>query len=501
MTAARQRAKTGVPGLDDVLVGGLPRGRIYLLKGTAGAGKTTLAMQYLLNGARAGEKGLYVALSESRDELEEVAQSHRWDLSGIELLEIADSAEPRAQDDNTLFLPAEVELGETTRRILEAVVRAHPSRVVIDSLSEIRYLAGTEIRYRKQIMALKQLFMAKNSTAILVDDEVSGSGMSLIESIAHGVLLLQQIVPRYGPERRQLVVSKLRGVKYRGGFHDLRINTGGLVVFPRLIPEEHIKPFQPQMLESGLPELDRMLGGGLDRGTTTLVIGPAGTGKSAVAAQYATAAALRGESSLFLIFEESRETLFARTSALGIPMAEQVDAGRIRLRAMNPVEITPGEFTQIVRDAVEQQGTQLVVIDSLNGYFNAMPEENLLELQLHELFRYLRQLGVSVILTLAQHGIVGPLAGGPIDLSYLADTLVLLRYFEAGGQIRKSISVPKKRAGRHESTIREMAMDRRGLHVGAPLTAFRGVLTGLPEYTGAPANDLIPEGEPRPGDR
>ncbi len=396
-----------------------------------------------------------------------------------------------------------MELGETTRRILEAVERTGPSRVVIDSLSEIRFLAGTEVRYRRQVMALKQLFMSKNCTALLVDDDVEGKESTLLESIAHGVLLLEQIFPRYGPERRQLLVSKLRGVKYRGGFHDMRIKTGGLTVFPRLIPEEgtQTQRFPPQLLESGLPELDRMLGGGLDRGTTTLILGPAGTGKSAVAAQYAAAAALRGDNSLFLIFEESRETLFARTRALGIPFAEQVDAGRIRLQAMNPVEITPGEFTQIVREAVEQEDARLVVIDSLNGYFNAMPEEKLLELQLHELFRYLRQLGVTVILTLAQHGVVGPLAGGPVDLSYLADTLVLLRYFEAGGMIRKAISIPKKRAGRHESTIRELAMDRQGLHVGEPLTAFRGVLTGLPEYTGAPANDLIPEGEPRPVDR
>jgi circadian clock protein KaiC len=497
-----QRAQTGIRGLDDVLTGGLPRGRIYLLKGAAGAGKTTMGLQFLLNGAAQGESGLYVALSENRPELEEVAHSHGWDLDAIEVQEMVDSGEVRVEDDNTLFLPAEVELGETTRRILEAVERTGPSRVVIDSLSEIRYLAGTEVRYRRQVMALKQLFMSKNCTAFLVDNEVEGAGSTLLESIAHGVLLLEQIFPKYGPERRQLLVTKLRGVKYRGGFHDMRIKTGGLAVFPRLIPEEHRKPFSPEALSSGLSEIDRMLGGGLDRGTTTLVMGPAGTGKSVLATQYATAAALRGESSLFLIFEESRETLFARTQALGIPMVEQVDAGRIRLQAMNPVEITPGEFTQIVRDAVEQHGVRLVVIDSLNGYFNAMLEEQLLELQLHELFRYLRQLGVSVILTLAQQGVVNTVTAGPIDLSYLADTLVLLRYFEAGGQIRKSISIPKKRGGRHESTIRELAMDRRGLHVGEPLTAFRGVLTGLPEYTGAPANDLIPEPEqPYSGDR
>jgi circadian clock protein KaiC len=492
MEGTAERAKTGIRGLDDVLTGGLPRGRIYLLKGAAGAGKTTLGLQFLLNGRDAGERGLYVALSENRAELEEVARSHGWDLSGLEIQEIGEPDDVTAREENTLFLPAEVELGETTRRILDGVERGSPARVVIDSLSEIRFLSGTEVRYRRQVMALKQLFMSKNCTALLVDDEAGGRRDALLESIAHGVIQLEQLIPKYGPERRQLLVSKLRGVRYRGGFHDMRIRKGGLTVFPRLIPDEHPGGFSPGQVASGLPELDRLLGGGLDRGTTNLVMGPAGTGKSALAAQYAAAAAVRGENALFLIFEESRETLFARTRALGIPLPEQVEAGRIRLLPVNPVEITPGEFTQIVREAVEKHDARLVLIDSLNGYFNAMPEEKLLELQLHELFRYLRQLGVTVILTLAQHGLLGTVMAGPVDLSYLADTLILLRYFEAGGQIRKAISIPKKRAGRHESTIRELAMDDGGLRVGAPLTAFRGVLTGVPEYVGSASTDLIP---------
>ena len=462
MTSTSKRAETGIPGLDHVLSGGLPRGRIYLLKGSAGAGKTTLGLQYLLNGAAAGERSLYVALSENRAELEEVARSHGWDLSPLDIQEVGEAGDIRADDENTLFLPAEVELGETTRRILDSVERSRPSRVVIDSLSEIRYLAGTEVRYRRQVMALKQVFMAKGCTALLVDVQSARSPDGLLESLAHGVIQLEQLIPKYGPERRQVLVSKLRGVRYQGGFHDMRITTGGVVVFPRLIPEETGGRFRGELLPSGVAELDVILGGGLDRGTTNLLMGPAGTGKSALAAQYASAAAARGEKSLYLIFEESRETLFARSRALGISLPEQVEAGRIQLLPVNPVEITPGEFTQIVRQAVEAQDARLVVIDSLNGYFNAMPEEKLLELQLHELFRYLRDLGVTVILTMAQHGLFGTLMPGPIDLSYLADTLILLRYFEAGGRIRKAVSVPKKRAGRHESTIRELAMDGAG---------------------------------------
>jgi circadian clock protein KaiC len=487
---ATSRAVTGIQGLDDVLSGGLPRGRIYLLKGAAGAGKTTLSLQFLLNGAARGEPGLYVALSEDRAELEEVARSHGWDLSAIDIQETSEVPGPGPEEENTLFLPAEVELGETTRRILHGVETGNPARVVIDSLSEIRFLAGTEIRYRRQIMALKKLFMSKKCTALLVDDEAGGRD-ALLESIAHGVIQLEQNIPRYGPERRQLLVSKLRGVRYRGGFHDLRIKTGGVVVFPRLIPEEHGQGFPAEHVASGVAELDKLLGGGLDRGTTTLIMGPAGTGKSALAAQYAAAAAGRGENVLYLIFEESRETLLARTRALGIPLSEHVEAGRVRLLPMNPVEITPGEFTQIVREAVESQRARVVVVDSLNGYFNAMPEEKLLELQLHELFRYLRQLGVTVILTLAQHGMIGTQMASPIDLSYLADTLVLLRYFEAAGQIRKAVSILKKRAGPHESTIRELALDRGGIRVGEPLTDFQGVLTGVPEYSGPSKSELI----------
>ena len=486
-----ERARTGIPGFDDVLGGGLPLGRIYLLKGSAGAGKTTLGLQFLLNGRQSGERGLYVALSETRSELDEVALSHGWDLSGLDVQEVGEGGDHKADEENTLFLPAEVELGETTRRIIEGVEVRKPARVVIDSLSEIRYLAGTEMRYRRQIMALKSLFMSQGCTALLVDDEAGDGRDSLLESIAHGVIQLRQVFPEYGPERRQVLVSKLRGVRYRGGYHDIRIRTGGLVVFPRLIPDGDAGLFEPGGVASGLPELDNLLGGGLDRGTTTLIMGPAGTGKSALAAQYAAAAAGRGENVLFLIFEESRETLYARTRALGIPLPEQVESGRIRLLPINPVEITPGEFTQIVREAVESHRARLLIVDSLNGYLNALPGEKLVELQLHELFRYLRQLGVTVILTLAQHGLVGSTMQSPVDLSYLADILVLLRYFEADGKIHKAISIPKKRSGRHESTIRELAMDTGGLRVSAPLTQFRGVLTGVPTYTGEGGRDLL----------
>ena len=492
MASASKRASTGIQGFDDVLGGGLPPGRIYLLKGSPGSGKTTMGLQFLLNGAAAGERGLYVALSENRAELDEVARSHGWDLTRIDVDEMGEAGDAGSEEDNTLFLPAEVELGETTRRILEGVDRGNPQRVVIDSLSEIRYLSGTEVRYRRQVMALKQLFMSKGCTALLVDDMALGRHDALVESIAHGVIVLEQLVPRYGPTRRQLLVSKLRGVRYSGGYHDMRIRTGGIVVFPRLIPEEHGERFTADRIASGLPELDQLLGGGLDRGTTTLIMGPAGTGKSALAAQYAAAVGKGGEKALFLIFEESQETLYARTRALGIALPEQVEAGNIVLLPVNPVEITPGEFTQIVREAVEQHHARLVVVDSLNGYFNAMPEEKLLELQLHELFRYLRQLGVAVILTMAQHGFIGSMTS-PVDLSYLADTLILLRYFEAGGEIRKAVSIPKKRGGHHEPTIRELAMDGGGLRVGLPLVDFRGVLTGVPEYVGTEVPKLKPD--------
>jgi circadian clock protein KaiC len=489
MNSTAERARTGIPGFDDVLGGGLPRGRIYLLKGTAGAGKTTFGLQFLLNGREAGERGLYVALSETRSELDEVARSHGWDLSELEVQEVGEPGDLKTEEENTLFLPAEVELGETTRRILEGVEKGNPARVVIDSLSEIRFLAGTEMRYRRQVMALKSLFMSKGCTALLVDDETGGRD-SQLESIAHGVIQLQQTFPEYGPERRQILVSKLRGVRYRGGYHDIRIHTGGLVVFPRLIPDANAGLFETGGVTSGLPEVDRLLGGGLDRGTTTLIMGPAGTGKSALAAQYAAASASLGENVLFLIFEESRETLYARTRALGIPLSEHVESGRIRLIPMNPVEITAGEFTHVVREAVETHHARLLIVDSLNGYLNAVPGERLVELQLHELFRYLRQLGVTVILTLAQHGLLGHMQS-PVDLSYLADTLVLLRYFEANGKIRKAISIPKKRSGRHESTIRELAMDGGGLRVGEPLDSFHGVLTGVPTYTGEADRDLL----------
>jgi circadian clock protein KaiC len=478
------RVKTGIRGLDDVVDGGLPANRMYLVQGDPGVGKTTIGLQFLLDGAAAGERGLYVTLSETAEELSAVAHSHGWDLGGITVHEVMPSTSLLlAEDDSTLFQPSEIELGETTRAILFEIERIGASRVVIDSLSEIRLLSQSALRYRRQILALKHFFAGKHITVLLLDDGTSEAGDIHLQSIAHGVIRVEQLAPLYGAERRRLRVVKLRGVNFRGGFHDMKIETGRVVVFPRLVAAEHLGDFPLDSASSGVPALDALLGGGLDRGTTNLIMGPAGTGKSAIAAQYATAAGDRGEAVHLFTFEEGLGTLFKRTQLLGIPLRRCVDEGRIVVQQVNPAELTPGEFAALVRTRVEQSSARVIVIDSINGYFSSMPEENFLMLQLHELFTYLRQRGVVVILTLAQHGLIGHMAS-PIDLSYLADTVVLLRYFEAGGEIRKAISVPKKRSGRHEQSIRELAMDGGGIRLGPPLSNFRGILTGTPEYLG-----------------
>ncbi|HEY1250786.1 MAG TPA: ATPase domain-containing protein [Thermoanaerobaculia bacterium] len=476
-------ASSGIPGLDNVLGGGFPTGHIYLVQGDPGVGKTTLGLQYLLAGRDAGGKPLYVTLSETADELRAVAASHGWDLSGIEIHEITPGPEAMTAEDNTLFHPAEVELGETTRSILSEVERIRPSRVVIDSLSEVRLLSQTALRYRRQILAFKQLFSNRGITVLLLDDRSENAGDMHVESIAHGIVDLEQLAPLYGAERRRLRVKKLRGVGFRGGYHDIKIRTGGLVVYPRLVAAEHHHAFNEGKISSGVPGLDSLLGGGLERGTTALFLGPAGTGKSALAAVYAAAVAERGEKAALFVFEEGLATLAQRTSALGIPLAQRIEEGGIAVRQVDPAELSPGEFAHSIRESVEVDGASLVVIDSLSGYYNAMPEENFLTLHLHELFTYLRQKGVVVLLTLAQRGFAGKMQS-PIDMSFLTDTVILLRFFESGGEIRKAISVPKKRAGMHETVIREFALDSRGLHVGEPLRGFQGILTGTPTYVG-----------------
>lgn len=476
---------TGIDGLDDVLAGGFPRGRLYLVQGNPGAGKTTLALQFLLEGAERGEPGLYITLSESRQELEGVAASHGWSLDTLALFEL----DPRADDldidaQQTVFPTAEVELTEVMHTLLSHVERVKPVRVVFDSLSEIRLLAQHPLRYRRQILALKHYFTGSDCTVLLLDDLTTEPDDQQIQSLAHGVIALEQIAQLYGTDRRRLRVQKLRGVRFRSGYHDFVIERGGLHVYPRLIASEHEPGFPPEKVSSGMPELDDLLGGGMERGSSALLMGPPGTGKSALTSQYVSAVASRGHCAAIFTFEESISVLLARSDALGTKLREHMAGGQVMIRQINPAELSPGEFTQRVRETVEQHSARLVVIDSLNGYLQAMPQEQALLSQLHELFTYLGRHGVVTLMTMAQHGLMGSTMTSPIDASYLADVVVLLRYFEAGGRIRKAISVMKKRTGLHEDMIREFAMEPGGLRIGAPLASFHGVLTGVPTYVG-----------------
>jgi circadian clock protein KaiC len=476
----RDLATTGISGLDDVLGGGLTRNRIYLVMGDPGVGKTTLGLHFLREGVSLGERVLYIALSETRDEIEAVAESHGWSLEGVDIFEYSAATRLDEADESTLFHPSEVELGQATRTMIEAVERVKPQRVVIDSLAEVRLLAQSPLRYRRQILGLKHYFTGKQSTVLLLDDKDVASGDMQLLTLAHGVLLLEQLAPMYGAERRRMRVSKLRGVKYRGGFHDVTIRTGGLVVFPRLVAAEHPAAAKTGRLESGITAIDSLLGGGIDRGTSTLIMGPAGSGKSALSTQYVVAAAQRGENVAMFLFDESRTTMLTRCSAINMPMQAHIDSGRINIQQIDPAEVPPGEFVQRVREQVEQRDISVLVIDSLNGYLNAMPEERFLTIHMHELLTYLGQRGVATLLVVAQHGVVGGSMVSPVDVSYLADCVILMRYFELAGEIRKAISVVKKRSGAHEKAIRPFAIGAEGLMVGPPLTEFHGVLSGTP---------------------
>ncbi len=391
-----ERCQTGIPGLDDVLAGGLVRDRLYLVDGDPGAGKTTLATQFLREGASRGERCLYITLSETEEELAAGAASHGWTLRGVDIVElVAEAHDLDAESQVTMYHPSEVELHETTRRVLEAVERINPARVVFDSLSELRLLAQSSLRYRRQILALKQFFIGRHCTVLLLDDK-TGQGADLqLHSIAHGVITLEQLAPVYGGARRRLRVMKFRGTDYRGGFHDFTIRREGLLVFPRLVAAEHREPFPPSMLPSGVAALDELMGGGPARGTSTLLMGPAGSGKSTIALQYAAAAAARGDHAVVFAFDEGLATLEARSKALGIPLAEGHASGKLAVQQIDPAEMSPGEFAFLVRRAVETQDARVVVIDSLNGYINAMPEEHFLTTQLHELLSYLNQRGVD----------------------------------------------------------------------------------------------------------
>jgi len=479
------RVSTGNEGLDDILGGGLDADRMYLYEGRPGTGKTTLALEFLLDGARRGEKVLYISLSETEAELELVAERHGWNLSGVDVFELVPpetTLDP--SQELTVLHPVEVELGETTKLILDRVEELNPSRVVIDSLSELRLLAQSSLRYRRQVLALKHFFASRSCTVVLLDDMTSQQNDLQLHSISHGVVLLEQLAIEYGAERRRLRVVKMRGIAFRGGFHDIKIRKGGLDVYPRLIAAEHHTPFVGEVTPSGNAELDKLLGGGLERGTNALLIGSAGVGKSSLALTYAIAAAKRGERSAFFAFDEGRGTLEARARTLGLELESATQAGLIIFQQIDPAEMSPGEFASIVRGRVEEDGVRVVVIDSLNGYLNAMPDGRFLILQMHELLTFLGQQGILTILILAQHGLVGP-AETPLDISYLSDAVLMLRYFEFGGTVRRALSVVKKRSGRHEHTIREFQLSSQGLVVGPPLNDFHGVFSGTPSYTGS----------------
>ena len=495
------RLSTGIAGLDDILGGGLPPDRLYLIQGDPGTGKTTLALQFLLEGVKRGEKVLFITLSETQDELAAVGRSHGWDLAGVHVFELSAAQQNRSAEQNTLFHPSEVELNEVTQVLLDEVQRVGPSRVVLDSLSELRLLAQNALRFRRQILALKQHFVGKQCTVMLLDDRLGGAGglEAQAHTVAHGVMELEQFAPEYGAERRRLRVVKLRGVSFRGGHHDFQIVHGGLRVFPRLVAAEHRNGFVRNVVPSGIAELDALLGGGIARGTSLLIMGPAGSGKTSLSMQYVSAAVNRGEHAAMFLFDENMDTMLARGDGIKVDLRPHLDGDKLTVRQIDPAEMPPGAFVSHVREAVEKHDARLIVIDSLNGYMNAMPEERYLTLHMHELLGYLAQRGVMTILVMAQHGMMGRMES-QVDISYLSDNVLLLRYFEALGHIRLALSVVKKRTGPHERTIREMMITpQHGIRVGPPLVDFQGILTGVPQFagTGGTGGPLMkPQGGP-----
>ena len=482
--SAEALAATGIDGLDAILQGGFPRNHAYLVQGDPGAGKTTLSLQFLLEGARAGDVSLYITLAETKKELNAVASSHGWSLDTIHVHEQLVREETlREQGETTIFHPAEIELGQTIRAILDEVDRVKPDRLIIDSLSEIRLLSQSSLLYRKQILALKQYFAKRGITVLFLDDRTGDGNDLQLHSVPHGVVVLERRAPLYGAPRRRLEVVKLRGVEFRGGYHDFLIRPGGILVFPRLVAADHEPVFDDAAMPSGIAELDALVGGGLDHGSSTLLLGPAGVGKSTIAVQYAIAAAERGEHAAVFIFDESRKTLLTRTRGLGMNLDAHLDSGRISVQQIDPAEMAPGEFADLVCKAVENDGATVVIIDSLNGYLHAMPEERFLTLHLHELLTFLGNRGVVTIMVMAQHGLIGPNMVSAVDVSYLADCVLLLRYYELDGELHKVVSVMKKRSGAHERAIRELSMTGDGIAIGEPLTNLRGILSGIPVLT------------------
>ena len=479
----QERASTGVAGLDDVLGGGLPTKHLYLVEGNPGSGKTTLGLQFLLQGVRTGEKGLYVTLSETGEELRTVAASHGWSLEGIEVFELVSNEGLGPEAEQSILHPSEIELGETVRGVMAAVERIRPLRVVFDSLSEMRLLAQNPLRYRRQVLALKKYFAEQACTVLMLDDRSTKDTELQLHSIAHGVISLEQAVDQYGPERRRLQVIKMRGIKYRGGDHDFVLDTGGISVFPRLVAAEHRMDGDARVVGTGIPKLDALMGGGLACGSNTLFCGPSGAGKTTTALACALAALKRGERAVYYLFDEGLATMVLRARALGLDVQEYIEGGQLKVVPLDPAEVSPGEFAQMVRHAVESEGAQLVVIDSLNAYMQAMPGSKHLMLQMHELLTYLNHRNVVTILILGQHGLLGEVRAD-VDMSYLSDAILLFRFFEARGNLLKAVSMVKSRTNLHEQTIREFRMSAEGLEVGEALTDFEGVLTGVTAYRG-----------------
>ncbi|MGZ8292803.1 MAG: ATPase domain-containing protein [Telluria sp.] len=476
------RVSTGIAGLDDILCGGLTPQRVYLIEGTPGTGKTTLGLQFLLDGVARGETGLYITLSETSDELAAVAGSHGWSLDGLSIYELASDAALDLEAQQSVFHPSEVELGETTRNVMDRVNQLRPARIVFDSLSEMRLLAQNPLRYRRQILILKQFFAQRDSTVLMLDDK-SNSPDQQLHSIAHGVISLEQIAQEFGKERRRVNIIKMRGIKFRGGYHDYLLETGGIRMFPRLVAAEHTRDFDSRTASTGSGGLDQMLGGGLAAGTNTLVVGPSGIGKTTVSVRCLLSSLERGERAAFYLFDEGLGTFFTRCAALGMDLRGYADSGRLKVHHIDPAELAPGEFAQMLRDAVEQSGVKFIVIDSLNAYLQAMPGEQFLTLQMHELLSYLNQQGITTVLVLGQHGLIGEVRSD-VDLSYLSDTTILLRFFEANGRLRRAITVIKSRTSDHALTIHELQLTSSGIHTGAALEGFEGILTGLPTYRG-----------------
>jgi circadian clock protein KaiC len=478
------RIRFGISGLDDILHGGLPSGHLYLLEGTPGAGKTTIALRLALNNWAAGRKTLYITLSESKQELLAVATSHGWELDPVPIFELTpqeDSLRPEHQ--YSVFNPEDVELDQLTDLISKKVDEVQPNVIVIDSLSELRLLARDSFRYRRQMLALKNFFEERNCTVLMIDNKTSDQNEPTVHSIVHGVIALEVLDREYGSERRRVKVRKIRGSRFREGFHDYRILTGGVVVHPRLVAAEHRHDHRKDLLSSGVPELDAMLRGGIMRGTSTLLLGAAGVGKSSLSSRCVCSALESGESAAIYLFDEAKQVYLERSNGLGVNLEPHLESGKLHLQQLDPAEVPPGEFVNDIRAKVEG-GASIVVIDSLNGWMNAMPGEQYLQLQMHELLSYLGMQGVSTFVILAQQGVMGPMQAA-IDVSYLADAIILMRYFEVTGEIRKAISIFKKRSGAHEATIRELQLRPGGIVVGEPLRGFQGVLTGVPHFIGS----------------